>query len=435
MAHGYATEVCPAATKFKHSLIPHLAECPQCYLPNSAFKPPSNTSRINTTPTSTSALASGSVLVVSDDDNPPTVTPTPVEERAKHQVLKGQLISRNPGLQSRLKTTSGITSTVNKPLKFILFVHKGIIRSGMDEFDIAWSEKGLSTSFNIPNEKIDNIESFMDTLGAKSHSYENIQKKLEDGMTISERYLATDFKKAPMRIPTDTTNTIKGQSIWDFARLNLALEKGGAVGQGPYRVHLCVVIMDRRNEQSAQSTIELPDRTSPEKSRGKTILRFKTDPSIKTEPGVKTEPGIMESMNKRKGKGKGRSGRGSKGGRGGPTTSAAESSRTASMRSHKRGISQLSSEINQQPQRTERDAEFTEWEALADEEAAAAALADEERAVFDNTRMVEDREDVDDEGDDEGDNTRSDSSLSSVQDLATVVKTRHSREARPNYKV
>ncbi len=67
----------------------------------------------------------------------------------------------------------------------------------MDEFDIAWSEKGLSTAFHLANEKIENIESFMDTLGAKSHTYKKIHKKLEEGLSISERYLATDSRKSP----------------------------------------------------------------------------------------------------------------------------------------------------------------------------------------------------------------------------------------------
>jgi len=364
------------------------------------------------------------VLVVSDDEELSAAARRPVEERAKHQLPKGQLISNAPST-SKTKTTIGVTSTANKPLKFTLYIHKDIIRSGMDEFDITWSEKSLSTAIHLPNEKINDIESFMDTLGAKSHTYENIYKKLKDGLSISERYLATDFKKSPMRIPTDTTNTIKGQSIWDFTRVNLVLEKGGAVGQGPYRVHLCVVIMDRRNEQSAQITIELPDRTSPEKSRMKTGPHFKTEPSMKAEPVIKTEPGTKADPKNRR---KGRSGRGSRGG--GATTSAAESSRTASMRSHKRRISQIS-EPSQQLQRNDMDAEFAEREARAREEAAATALADEEGAAFDSTRTAEDEEDVDDEG---GDNNGSDSSLSALPDLATVVKTRNSRQSRPNYK-
>jgi len=58
-------------------------------------------------------------------------------------------------------------------------------------------------------------------------------------------------------------------------------------------------------------------------------------------------------------------------------------------------------------------------------------LADEERGALNNPRIVEDREDVNNEVDD----ARSNSSQSLIPDLATVVKTRYSREARPNYRV
>jgi len=126
---------CPAAPRFKHSMIPDHPECPQCGLLNSAFAPPSNTSKVRT-PASASASASTStsVLVVSDDEESTTAARTPLEERAKHQFSKGQHISKNVSAPS--KTTVGITSTVNKPLKFILYIHKGTVRSGMDEFNI-----------------------------------------------------------------------------------------------------------------------------------------------------------------------------------------------------------------------------------------------------------------------------------------------------------
>jgi len=132
--------------------------------------PPSNTSRAKTTPTSTTA-ASTSVLVVGDDEESSTAR-RPVSERAKYQLLKGQPISYAP--LSTSKATADLTSAVNKPLECTVFIYKGIIRYGMDEFDIIWSDKGLSTSIYHPNKKIDNVESFMDTLGATSHTYENI---------------------------------------------------------------------------------------------------------------------------------------------------------------------------------------------------------------------------------------------------------------------
>ncbi len=69
---------------------------------------------------------------------------------------------------------------------------------------------GLLTAFNLANKKIKNIKSFIDTLRLKSYSYKNVYKKLEDRLLISERYLATNFKRSPIRIPTDTTNIIRG---------------------------------------------------------------------------------------------------------------------------------------------------------------------------------------------------------------------------------
>ena len=65
-------------------------------------------------------------------------------------------------------------------------------------------------SLYLANKKIKNIKSFIDTFMSKSYTYKNIYKKLKDRLLISERYLATNFKRSPIQIPTDTTNTIRG---------------------------------------------------------------------------------------------------------------------------------------------------------------------------------------------------------------------------------
>ena len=57
-------------------------------------------------------------------------------------------------------------------------------------------------------------------------------------------------------------------------------------------------------------------------------------------------------------------------------------------------------------------------------EVATTVLANKERVVFDSTRIVEDKDDINNKGDN---NTRSNSSLSALKDLTTVIKTCTSR--------